>query len=328
MSVIDAGGASGTLVALHAISRKSPDDDQYSILLRLKDDGSLMWKRAYRPGSANRFVKLIATADKNYLAIGDLRLDDGRMAGWVVKLTPKGEIFWQRAYPRGKSSSFKDATAWTVAGEEPGYFALIGNVAPGDGTPVSAWVMTIDGSGEPQWQRYFHRGDTSIRGAFIRRDPDGRLTAVANVDGVGPGGNKGIGNGAYPDHIRVFTLSSSGTFINDEPYLDGLAAHAVALGTGGAGERIIAATISADAQPGDEAAAATPEKIASAAEKPAEKPAQKPEEGVVPETAKPEDKALGAKLPPVEKGWLLAAVPLPPYNDPCQPKLISTDIEP
>jgi hypothetical protein len=304
LSVTDTG--SGTLVAIRAVSRRNPEGDRYAVILRLAGDGRLVWKRAYRPGTANEIRRIVPTSDKNYLAAGSLKLEDGRMAGWIVKLTPNGEIFWQRAYPRGRAATLADAVSWPVPGEEPGAFALIGTVAPADGSPASAWVMAVGGTGTPLWQRYFHRADTPLAGAFLSRSADGRFTAAVNMDGV---------NGAaesFPDHIRLFTLSAEGVLTGDEPYLDGLAARAVSLGAGADGARIVAATISAESQPETQEAAAAAivgkDKLLAVKKDAA---AKAPEGIVTAEKQKPG---------PVEKGWLFAAVPLPPYDDPCRPK--------
>jgi hypothetical protein len=308
----------GAMIAIHAISRKAPDSDQYSVVYHLGKDGSVIWKRAYKPGAANQFNKIVQTADKNFLAVGSLRLDDGRFAGWAVKLTQDGAIYWQRAYPRGKWSGFSDAAAWSVPGEELGDFALTGTVVPVDDTPASAWVMTIDGAGAPVWQRYFHRDDARFTGAFISRAADGRFTAVANEDNA-----KDI-----PDHIRLFTFSAEGTLTNDEAYLNGLNARAAALGTGMAGERVVGATIAADFQPEEDEKAAPAAKDLVEIKKTEPGDAKPPVKTPIAAVKKidPKAPALSPVQPKAarEKGWVLVAVPLPPYNDPCQPKPPST----
>ncbi|MEM6781942.1 MAG: hypothetical protein AAF569_08780, partial [Pseudomonadota bacterium] len=75
-------------------------EDTYGLVYKLTKNGNTVWRRAYRPGIVTFFHNVHALDDQSYMASGQIRLDDGRLAGWAVKLDENGAIQWQQTYPR------------------------------------------------------------------------------------------------------------------------------------------------------------------------------------------------------------------------------------
>ncbi len=286
--LIESVEAKGFITVIHGTNR-ADETDQNGILMRFNTGGELMWRRAYRPGIPNVLNSVVPVDERSYIAAGRIILDDGRMAGWAMKLGYDGSIHWQRTYPRGGFSVF-DHVDLDVGGTVEGHnFILSGASSPLDDGPDAAWVMEIDAQGEPQWQRYYRRPDYALYGNWVRVEDDGRIVVMMNAEATDDGGGH--------DHVRILTLSPRGVLIQDESYTEGLQANATDYVPGWNGERIFTSIIEDDmGQSGEEE---IPINVIGLIDNP--------------EVAEAEEEPLE----PVQKGWVFVATALDFYEDPC-----------
>lgn len=285
LRIIPAVDGAGFVVLIHAVARRDKTD-QSAMLMRFTADGKQVWKRSYRPGTSNKLAGLAATDDSGYIATGGIMMNDGRMGGWVLKLSYDGTILWQRTYPRGKYALLNaGAVSPKKTPDGVSYYIVTGVATPADSGPDAAWVMELDPHGELFWQRYLRRPDYRFEGQDIKPQKDGRFVVSMNaaVDKPRPD---------YNDHIRMVTLSARGAILNDESFLRGLKARVAQVAQSSGGDIALTATVL--------------------------QPQKKPEEEYGPH--KP--LAAGqqpAEPPPLEQGWI-AVVPAPAaYDDPCGP---------
>lgn len=280
--VLSASEGGGFVVLLHAMNRNN-DADQHGVLMRFTPEGKQVWRRAYRVGVLNQLNGVVPIDDKNYLAMGHIRLDDGRMAGWVLKLAYDGTILWQRTYPRGSFSTLHHAAMSSETSSEGPGFILSGESMPVGGELHATWILAIDATGEPRWQRYYRRPDYDLASAGVRTEEDGRISVLINAK------NKDSVDGR--SHVRLLTLSRRGIMVADESYIEGIQAHATDFFGGWNGERILTATIESDGK-----ADAGP---------------------MGPPLPSQESSAAPVRPQPVQEGWVLVANALDPYIDPC-----------
>lgn len=278
----------GFVVVIHAINRRD-ENDHNGMIMRFTSDGSRVWSRAYRPGIPNQLAGVTPVAGGHYIATGRIRIDDGRMAGWVMKLSYDGTVLWQRIYPRGafavlRSAAMPDGTIEEAEKEEGGGFLVYGEAKPADGNPDAAWIMAIDPFGEPEWQRYYRRTDFSFSPAGLMVIEDGRIILAMNAKAE-PGSKE-------RDHVRMITLASHGVIVDDESYIEGIEAEAKDFVRGWNGERVVTTTILSDSVPLMQI---------------------DPEESGNAETQPPVEE-------PLQKGWIFVATALDPYDDPCKKK--------
>lgn len=291
-ALLPAADGGGFIAVVHAVNRKA-DKDRHGLVMRFGESGALAWKRAYRPGIPNEITGMIPVDETSYLASGSILMDDGRVAGWAMKLGYDGTVLWQRTYPRGRYSVLRRAGVSRESTAEGHEFVLTGDARPTDGGPDSAWIMSLDANGNPLWQRYYRRPDMTLSGGWVAGNGDGRTTVVVNAKAEDGSGQQ--------DHIRIFTLSSQGALINDESYITGLRAQARDFTGGWNGERVLIAD-----------ADIVEEDVADAGEEgmdiyPVYGPPRPP--------AAPGEKAK--KPEPESRGWIAVATALDPYTDPC-----------
>lgn len=307
-ALVPAVGGTGFIALLHAVNHRNAADNN-AVLLRYNADGALLWRRSYRPGAANEIDGLRALPDGTYLATGTIALEDGRPAGWVMKLAADGAIMWQRSYPRGKAARLRQGAP--MPHTVPGYNILLvaGTVEGTDGGTIAAWLMALNSTGEVLWQRYIRRPEFNFTPFGIAVEEDGRITLAVNAEAL----EVEAVRTDHRSHIRLFTLASNGVVIADEPYVNGLSAQGAQLQRGAAGERIVIGTIRSDARP------PTPSEQLAARLKGNE---------AVPETT-PENAPENTESPPVaaeieQAGWVFVATALEPYDDPCLVKPASS----
>jgi hypothetical protein len=286
-----AGDGKSFFAIIHAANRQDLTDE-YGLLFRITEGGKVLWKRAYRPGIANKIFTISVTSKQHFVATGRVRHEDGRMAGWLMELNDDGTIMRQNTYPRGHSSVLRAATIKHGA-PDGDHLVAVGQVIPYGDKPGAVWAMELDNAGEIVWQRYMRATNYNLDARAVHVEDDGRAVVMANATVA-----KGEEDGS--NHIRLLTLSPRGEVMDDEAYMQGKRAEAVQLIEGGSRERLVVATIDAviDGTNKKETAA---QQIAREQMIGPIKPSSGP---AAPETMR-------------TQGWVFAATPLPPYTDPC-----------
>lgn len=239
---------------------------QYGIIYKVTKSGARLMRRAYTPGMQTVFNNFQDMGDGTYMLSGQLRLEDGRRAGWLVKLDQEAAIMWQKTYARGSFSALR-----SVAPFEKGGYLLGGEARPSGGGRSAGWALKIDDTGNVEWQRYYVG-----KHAYVVRDvlayEDGR--SVALLDGM----PQKLEDRA---HIRLLDYTPRGYLMSVEDYSKSQGAHAFTLKRGPKGERVFAGYAQTRLS-----AAMTPEEVPVSA----------------------------------FDAWLVAAVALEPYKDPCLPR--------
>jgi hypothetical protein len=305
----------GFLALVYAAARNDPND-QYGMLFRIDNSGRLIWKRAYRPGIANQIYGINVVDKAHYITSGRIRNEDGRMAGWIMKLNDDGTIIWQNTYPRGNYAVLRHGYIKQADGQSGDHYVLTGQVMPIGGDPGAAWVIEVDPTGGPVWQRYFRAAGYDLDGRSVQVNSDSRITVMANA--------KVVDNAeGQQSHIRLFTLSPRGGLMEDESYLEGHSTTGSEMIVGMQdpwnGERIVTAMVQKGGKVADDQKKV--ELITDALVRQEKEKSMANAEGVFgPPGPTPEQAAMIAQSMPEEiyhQGWVFVATALDPYTDPC-----------
>jgi hypothetical protein len=136
-------------------------------VVRLADDGSILWQKTYG-GSGNDYGwRVRATADGGFVVLCSSNTFSGTVGNpWILKLNSDGSVAWQKTIIHSNSLSISDIT------EIPGGGYII---AAGESFGASfgeAWIIRLQANGTIAWQNRY--GTTADEGA---------LTAVPTIDG-------------------------------------------------------------------------------------------------------------------------------------------------
>jgi hypothetical protein len=204
-SIMSVVGGAQMIIAAEAVSRKNPNDS-YSVLIWVDKDGKRITQKEYLPGVINKPEYVGRLANGEIVMTGRVQTENGGVAGWVLRLSPKGEIIYQRPYARGADSVIRRAVPTGDGG-----MIVVGDALPAGAGDKAAWVMKLDAEGEPVWQKYL-TGKYSFGVVDIIRVSEGRINVLLSGKPSNEGGRQ---------FARIATFSSDGVLMGDESFIEG-----------------------------------------------------------------------------------------------------------
>jgi hypothetical protein len=225
-----AADGDGLIVAFNAKHKKN--NNRQALLAHYDNAGTKIWQRGYTTG---RFDEVSINPDGTILAAGRTPTG-GNDAAWIMLLTSKGGIVWQKTFPRGLESGFSFSSA------APDGFVAAGYTKPSDGKAQALLLIAMDAQGNPRWERYIRADGFALSPAGLLAEEDGRVVVVASATADDMGNR---------NHIRIIVFSPRGEIMQDEAYIDGLGARASAMTRGWGDQQIVTATVDSDEKPAD-----------------------------------------------------------------------------
>jgi hypothetical protein len=137
---IDAARGGGYVVAGETLSFGAGDWDAW--VLRLDEDGAVMWQKAYGTESAEIPLAVIQSTDGTFVVCGLIVDEDG----FVMKLDASGNVLWQKLYGGEHSDMLQD-----IVPTMDGGYAMTGWTASFDTREppfLENWVLKVDGNGD------------------------------------------------------------------------------------------------------------------------------------------------------------------------------------
>ncbi|WP_299556766.1 hypothetical protein [Seonamhaeicola sp.] len=161
-------------------------------VVKISDTGTLLWEKSFGGTEIDEARGITKTNDGNYLIIGDTRSSDldvsfnnGAADFWVFKMSPSGDLIWEKAFG---GSSFDAARSITKT--QDGGFIICGssrsaNADINNNGQNDAWVIKIDSNGNMAWQK-------SIGGSGVDLAYDALALSDNSVIIVGESGSSDI----------------------------------------------------------------------------------------------------------------------------------------
>lgn len=155
------------------------------VLLRLNQNGELIWKKNFG-GSDNDYCKtIIKTADNNLLLVGHSQSNDndisgniGNLDGLVLKIDVNGLIIWQKIFGGLSNDYFNSVAQTTDSG-----FVVVGtsnSSAWGNYGMDDAWLIKINQNGLLEWQNHFG-GTANDKFLSVVQLNDGKYVATGDT---------------------------------------------------------------------------------------------------------------------------------------------------
>jgi len=157
-------------------------------IIKISSEGNLIWEKSYGGSEIDEALDITPTTDGNFIVCGntrsnniDVNLNNGAADIWILKITPNGEILWEKTYGGNSFEAAKSVHQTTDNG-----FVIAGN-SRSDNNDLTknngqndGWIFKINQDGILQWQ-------TSIGGSNIdllmdsTQLQDGSIVAVGNT---------------------------------------------------------------------------------------------------------------------------------------------------
>ena len=159
-------------------------------LMRLDDDGEVIWERTYAEGRASSGGALLAAPDGGFVIAGTIQSDDGDDADiWLLRVDEDGTELWSRIF-----GTSRDEFGGRLLAAANGDYIIIGNsVDPSDIVAdasaagyagfdgrSNAYIVRTDQSGNELWaRRYDTEGNVIASGGAI--DDDGGIVVLSHA---------------------------------------------------------------------------------------------------------------------------------------------------
>jgi hypothetical protein len=185
-------------------------------VVKLSSSGTIEWQRSLGGSLLDIGYVVKQAHDGGYIVAGESNSVDGDCSGlhgstdlWVVKLSPEGELEWQKMLG-GSSLDW----AFDVSITLDGGYAILGQIGWNDGDiseyfgGFDIWLVKINSEGEIEWEKTFGGSGDDYIGAILEIDNGGYIVAGAtqSIDG------HAIGNDGGQD-LWVFKVDSIGSLL-------------------------------------------------------------------------------------------------------------------
>lgn len=130
-------------------------------VVKVNSNGDMVWEESYGGTQIDEAKGIVKTSDGNYLIVGNSRSNDGDISNskgaadvWLIKISPSGDLIWEKSYG---GSSFDSAEHITPT--QDGGYIITGNSRSEDKDLKNnegqndIWILKINNSGNLEWQK-------------------------------------------------------------------------------------------------------------------------------------------------------------------------------
>ena len=130
-------------------SRTSDYTSRQAWIIKINEVGNIIWEREFGGQHRDGFNMVYQLYDSSFVAIGNTRSfkSDGDYAGWIMKISNKGDSLWSRSFTRSPN---KDEYFYDFKPTRDGGFIICGMSWPdtNQGPYFSdAWLVKVDSMG-------------------------------------------------------------------------------------------------------------------------------------------------------------------------------------
>jgi uncharacterized repeat protein (TIGR02543 family) len=137
------------------------------LILKLNSYGEIEWQKSYGGRTYDLFYSLQQTSDGGYIVAGITESASYTYSLWVLKLTPTGDIKWQKNYTTSDYSGVYSCFARQTS--DSGY--IISAESYTEPLGMGSWILKLNSAGGIKWQKFYDAQIYSIEqtsdGGFI-----------------------------------------------------------------------------------------------------------------------------------------------------------------
>ncbi|WP_055436358.1 hypothetical protein [Lacinutrix algicola] len=140
--------------------------------VKISETGAIVWEKSFGGDEIDEAWSIVKSGDGNFLIVGDTRSNDvdisnniGAADIWLIKISPLGELLWEKTLGGTNFDAARDITA-----TQDGGFLIAGSSRSND-VDVSenkgqndAWALKINSTGTIEWETTI--GGTNIDFAY------------------------------------------------------------------------------------------------------------------------------------------------------------------
>ena len=139
-------------------------------VLKLSSEGDVEWQKAYGGNDNDEAHSIQQTYEGGYIVAGETRSWGVGDDIWVLKLSPVGDVEWQKTY-----GGDADDSAYYVQQTMDGAYIVVGNTNSFGAGSIDFWVLRLSSTGDVEWQKAYggsdsdevHSGQQTMDGGYI-----------------------------------------------------------------------------------------------------------------------------------------------------------------
>lgn len=141
-------------------------------IIKISPSGILVWEKSFGGDQIDEARAIVSSGDGNYIIAGDTRSNDNDISNnigaadlWLIKITPTGNLLWEKTYGGTNFDVARD-----IKNTQDGGFIISGSSRSNDGDlnvnqgQNDAWALKTNSKGNIQWQNSI--GGTNIDFAY------------------------------------------------------------------------------------------------------------------------------------------------------------------
>ena len=135
-------------------------------VLKLSSEGDVEWQKAYGGDADDSAYYVQQTMDGGYIVVGNTNSFGDGDDIWVLKLSPVGDVEWQKTY----GGDADDSAYYVQQTMDEGYIVVGNTNSFGDGS-IDFWVLRLSSTGDVEWQKTYggevHSVQQTMDGGYI-----------------------------------------------------------------------------------------------------------------------------------------------------------------
>jgi len=155
-------------------------------ILKIDDNGTLIWQKSFGGSSVDFSLNIVQSHDSSYSIIGTTGSSDGDITVtyggwdlWMINISSKGKLNWQKSY-----GGSKDDEAYDIQTTNDNGYVIAGTTYSNDGMPGSGWlgfndgwIIKTDSVGNLDWKKRVGGGDDDHLSSIRQTTDGGYITA-------------------------------------------------------------------------------------------------------------------------------------------------------
>jgi len=168
----------GYMVVGSSESQSSGEDDLW--VVKLDVEGSIVWEKKFGGRYDDRGEEIYAFPDGRTLIVGSQKLGKNSKAGWMLMLSSKGQVVWEKQFTNRKFVRIK-----TISYLSENRFLIAGNFGDKEYGDSRAWWMHIDELGNIITSNSFDNPSTTISEVVTLADGSAVVVGSTNFQTAG-----------------------------------------------------------------------------------------------------------------------------------------------
>lgn len=167
---------------IYVIDQASIEKNEYvaatqrSWVVKMNKDGEIEWTKAFHRLNRVSIKTVIETNDNHFLLLGSNGYSWSWYDYWITKMSPKGEIVWERIYDKVENDNIK-----LVIQTSDKHYLVAGNFADYGGHRGISFLKIKNSDGFPLWEKVFEENRGGTPKALFEYDKDRYLYFLDNM---------------------------------------------------------------------------------------------------------------------------------------------------